>query len=226
MFGVVSKIDKIVPIKLNPKREGGFAMRGKTIKEVLSASAPFETRFIPDLEELEAVTRNLQQSGYKVVLTQGVYDLIHEGHGRYLELAKQQGDILIVGVDTDELTRKRKGKNRPVVPESERLRMLAFLRSVDILTLRTLEEAERDIDYLHKVIRPDVLVMSHTTRDFPVSKRAEIEKVVGEVVIFEPQAETSTSARIRDLTIDGAGELKKRLIETMDGYFSEVKGVK
>lgn len=201
-------------------------MAKRSIKDILSPSAPFEARFIPDIEYLKEVVKNLQDFGHKVVLTQGVYDLIHEGHGKYLELAKQEGDILIVGVDTDELTRKRKGPGRPVVPESERLRMLAFLRSVDILTLRTFEEADRDIDYLHKAIRPNVLVMSHSTKDFPTSKKAEIEKIVDKVIIFEPQAETSTSARIRDLTIDGAGGLKKRVVEAMDGYFNEVKGVK
>ena len=172
------------------------------------------------------VTKSLQQVGYKVVLTQGVYDLIHEGHGRYLELAKAQGDILIVGVDTDELTRKRKGNNRPVVPEDERLRMLTFLRSVDIVTLRTLPAVDEDIDYLHKELRPDVFIMSHSTKDFPVEKRIEVEKYVGRVEIFDPQAETSTSARIRHLMIDGVAELKERLVQTVQDYVKEMKGVK
>lgn len=198
-------------------------MKKPNIKDILSPAASFDERFIPDLEHLKEAVRALQESGYKVVLTQGVYDLIHEGHGRYLELAKQQGDILVVGVDTDELTRKRKGDNRPVVPESERLRTLAFLRSVSILTLRTLKEAEKDIGYLHKAIRPDVFVMSHSTKDFPVSEKEKIEKYVGKVVIFEPQAQTSTSARIRHLMIDGADELKKNIIKAMEDHFDKMK---
>lgn len=196
-----------------------------SIKEILSPSAPFGTRFIPSLEHLKDITKDLQQFGYKVVLTQGVYDLIHEGHGKYLELAKAQGDILIVGVDTDELTRKRKGDNRPVVPETERLRMLSFLRSVDIITLRTLQAVEGDIDYLHKELRPDVFVMSHSTKDFPVEKKTEVEKYVGRVEIFEPQAETSSSARIRHLMIDGVTELECRLVKTVQDYVNEMKGV-
>lgn len=201
-------------------------MKGIYVKERFTPSAPFEFRFIPDLEELKAVTKSLQHFGYKVVLTQGVYDLIHEGHGRYLELAKAQGDILIVGVDTDELTRKRKGNNRPVVPEDERLRMLTFLRSVDIVTLRTLRAVEADIDYLHKELRPDVFIMSHSTKDFPVEKKTEVEQYVGRVEIFEPQAETSTSARIRHLMIDGATELEARLTKTVQDFVDEMKGVK
>lgn len=193
-------------------------------KDILSPSAPFETRFIPDLEHLKVVTKSLQQFGCKVVLTQGVYDLIHEGHGRYLELAKAQGDILIVGVDTDELTRKRKGDNRPVVPEGERLRMLTFLRSVDIVTLRTLSAVEEDIDYLHKELRPDVFIMSHSTKDFPVEKKVEVEKYVGRVQVFEPQAETSSSARIRHLMIDGVSGLETRISRVVQEYLAEIRG--
>lgn len=203
-------------------------MNGKrpTIKNILDPLADFETRFIPNLEDLKKITEDFKQFGYKVVLTQGVYDLIHEGHGKYLENARLQGDVLIVGVDTDELTRERKGPNRPIVPENERLRMLTFLRSVDIVTLRTSEAVAKDIDYLHKALRPDVFIMSHSTKDFPVEKKVEVEKYVKRVEIFEPQAETSTSARIRHLMIGGATDLGKRLLETVQDYVDEMKGAK
>ena len=170
-------------------------MRKPTIKDILDPSASFETRFIPDIEYLEGLTRSFQQ-----------------------------GDILIVGVDTDELTRKRKGENRPVVPENERLRMLTFLRSVDIVTLRTLPASEEDIDYLHKVLRPDVFIMSLSTKDFPVEKETEVKKYVGHVEIFKPQAETSTSARIRHLMIDGVVELEQRISKTVRNFVDEMKG--
>ncbi|HAS84674.1 MAG TPA: D-glycero-beta-D-manno-heptose 1-phosphate adenylyltransferase [Candidatus Yonathbacteria bacterium] len=197
-------------------------MNTTNIKGILSVGASFEDRFIPDIERLAIVTKNLQDSGYKVVLTQGVYDLIHEGHGKYLARAKEQGDILVVGVDTDELTRKRKGKNRPVVPETERLRMLTLLRSVDIVTLRTMSASEEDVDYLHKALRPDVFVMSTTTKDFPLEKRVEIEKHVGKVEIFEPQAETSSTARIRNLMIDGVAGLEAELSKTVQEYLKKI----
>ena len=198
--------------------------RKTTIKRILDPLADFETRFIPDLEHLKEITKDFQQFGYKVVLTQGVYDLIHEGHGKYLENARLQGDILIVGVDSDALTRMRKGPNRPVVPEGERLRMLTFLRSVDVVTLRTPEAVNEDVDYLHKALRPDVFIMSHSTKDFPVAKKAEVEMYVKQVEVFEPQAETSTSARIRHLMIDGVTELEMRLVKTVQDYVGEMKG--
>jgi len=68
--------------------------------------------------------------------------------------------------------------------------------------------------------------MSHSTKDFPVSKKTEIEQYVGHVKVFEPQAETSTSARIRHLMIDGVTELEVRLVKTVQAYVSEMKGGK
>ncbi|NCO62165.1 adenylyltransferase/cytidyltransferase family protein [Candidatus Kaiserbacteria bacterium] len=106
------------------------------IKNILSPGANLKDRFIPDLNELKQVIGDLKCMGYRIVLTQGVYDPLHEGHARYLEKALSYGDILVVGVDSDELTRLRKGPNRPVVPQKERLQMLAHLRHVSILTLR------------------------------------------------------------------------------------------
>lgn len=182
-----------------------------------------ETRVIHDTKELKNVIKGFQDAGLKIVFTQGVFDLIHEGHGKYLKLAKEQGDILVVGVDSDELTRKRKGKNRPVVPESERIRMLTYLRSVDIVTMRTLSETEKDMGYLHKLLRPDVFVMSKTTKDWPIEQQRETEKYVGSIKIFKPQAETSSSARIRHLMIDGATGLGDRINGIVKEYYDEIK---
>jgi rfaE bifunctional protein nucleotidyltransferase chain/domain len=192
------------------------------VKGILSSKTAFDQRFVPNLEELQAITKTLKDSGHRVVLTQGVFDLIHEGHARYLELAREEGDVLIVGVDTDEVTRKRKGPSRPVVPQAERLQMLAFLRSVDVITLRVQEEVENDIDFLHKMLRPDVFVMSTSTKDFPLEKKQEIEQYVGKVVIFEPQAETSSTARIRHLMIEGVTGLETEINKAIKGYYSKV----
>jgi len=106
------------------------------IKNILSAGVNLKDRFIPNLAELRRITDDLKRMGYRIVLTQGVYDMIHEGHAKYLEKALSYGDILVVGVDSDELTRLRKGPNRPIVPQKERLQMLAHLRHVSILTVR------------------------------------------------------------------------------------------
>jgi D-beta-D-heptose 7-phosphate kinase/D-beta-D-heptose 1-phosphate adenosyltransferase len=149
--------------------------------------------------------------GYRIVLTQGVYDMIHEGHARYLEHARSLGDILVLGVDSDELTRARKGPTRPVVPQAERLQMLSHLRCVDILSVR---ELSHDIGDLIRTVRPDVLVTSTSTKDFNKDDQfAVYKKHVGEIVVLPPQAATSTTARVRELTISGADQLAQEIIQ-------------
>lgn len=189
----------------------------------MSQNPSFEKRFIKDLDSLKIVVKNLQNAGYKVVLTQGVWDLIHEGHAKYLDEARKRGDVLIVAVDSDEITRARKGPNRPVVPESERLRMLTFLRSVTLVYLRSLELHMKDPAYLHKALRPDVFVTSQSTKDISDSDRKDMEQYVGKLVIFEPQAATSSTARIRLLMVDGAEELSKQVSSAITGFLDRMR---
>ena len=119
--------------------------------------------FIPDYTQLKGAVDTLRKDGRRIVLTQGVYDLIHEGHALYLEKAKAYGDVLVVGVDSDALTKLRKGPERPIVPEAERVRMLTHLRHVDLVTIRNVND---DLGTLIRLVRPDVLVVSESTRDF------------------------------------------------------------
>jgi D-beta-D-heptose 7-phosphate kinase/D-beta-D-heptose 1-phosphate adenosyltransferase len=188
-----------------------------TVKNILGPGSSLKDRFIPDLKELKRVTENLKRMGYRIVLTQGVYDMLHEGHAQYLERALSYGDILVVGVDSDELTRKRKGPNRPVVPQAERLTMLAHLRHVGILTLR---ESRHGLGKLIETVRPDVLITSTSTNDFGKKEIAVYKKACGKIITLPPQAATSTTARVRLLTITGADELAK---EIMDGIPVTVK---
>ncbi|MEX0748609.1 MAG: adenylyltransferase/cytidyltransferase family protein [Candidatus Saccharimonadales bacterium] len=174
-------------------------------------------RLIADFETLSEFLTLLRADNHKIVLTQGVYDLIHEGHAKYLEMAKSYGDILIVGIDSDELTRKRKGKSRPIVPEKERIEMLVHLRHVDLVFLRQLDH---DIGDLIRAVKPDILVTSSSTGDFPDDLKKEYEEHCGQIVTLTPQSTTSTTARIRRLTIDGAEQLAEE-IHTLTKQFIE-----
>jgi len=162
------------------------------------------TRYFSSVEKFGKVLSKLKDSDSKLVLTQGVYDLIHEGHAKYLQLAKSYGDFLVVGVDSDKLTRMRKGPNRPIVPQRERIQMLLHLRHVDFVILRDINE---DIGHLIRTIKPDVLVTSHSTKDLTESTAQEYSPFCGKIVTLQPQSTTSTTARIRKLTIDGASSL-------------------
>jgi rfaE bifunctional protein nucleotidyltransferase chain/domain len=130
-----------------------------------------------------------------VVLTSGSFDVIHEGHSMYLEAARQFGDFLIVGLDSDEKIRRRKGENRPVVPQMERLRMVTHQRGVGLVTLK---QSHHPKWALIKAVRPDVLVATEET--YTQAEIAELEAgYCGRVKVLERMATVSTSARLRDI---------------------------
>ncbi len=197
-----------------------------SVKTILSNRVALDERFIQNYEELQRVLQNLRDAEHTISMTQGVYDMLHIGHARYLEKAKSLGDILVVAVDTDEYTRKRKQKaneRRPVVPFQERLELLANLRCVDILTIRDLAEHEADPDFVIKVVKPDALVMSRSTSDVSSAKHDELRALLalhgGRLEVLEPQASTSTTQTIRELFMDGAGGLVDHIIDAIETYF-------
>jgi D-beta-D-heptose 7-phosphate kinase/D-beta-D-heptose 1-phosphate adenosyltransferase len=191
-----------------------------TIKHILSPGSNLSNRFISNYKDLEKIVRTFKEMDYKVVLTQGVYDLIHEGHAAYLEAAKALGDVLIVGVDSDELTKKRKGPDRPIVPQEERLKMLVHLRHVDIVTLRHSTDGIGD---LIRLVQPNVLVVSKSTTDFTRDMAQEYSECCGEIVTMPPQATTTTSARIRNLTIEGAEKLANEISRLTGEFISKIR---
>ena len=86
--------------------------------------------------------------GLQIAFTTGTYDMIHIGHGRYLELAKSLGNILVVGLNSDASVRTYKGPDRPILGEIKRAEMLAFLTSIDYITLYDESTAEEVIRLL------------------------------------------------------------------------------
>jgi len=88
-----------------------------------------------DRAELAAVVARRQAAGERVVLTNGVFDLLHLGHTQYLQRARALGDLLIVGVNSDASTQALKGPRRPLVPEDDRAATLVALAAVDYVTI-------------------------------------------------------------------------------------------
>lgn len=190
------------------------------IKNIFSLQSDVDSRFIKDSGELKKTVELFKKMGYKVVLTQGVFDLIHEGHANYLEKARAFGDVLIVGVDSDELTRKRKGPNRPIVPQTERIRMLSHLRHVDVITLR---DVQHGIGDLIKMIEPDVLVVSQTTKDFDKKLQLEYKPFCKKIEILPAQSTATTSARVRNLTIEGAEQLAREVVQLTQDFIAKIR---
>ena len=85
--------------------------------------------------ELASVLQQLKTEGKTVVTTNGCFDVLHLGHLRYLQAARQLGDMLVVAVNSDSSVRQLKGENRPLVPEAERAEMLAGLECVDYVVI-------------------------------------------------------------------------------------------
>lgn len=196
-------------------------MTRSTLSRILETKTHSEHRLIRDFDTLAKVVADLKKKGKKIVLTQGVWDLIHEGHAKYLEAAKSYGDVLIVGLDSDELTRARKGPNRPIVPEKERIEMLTHLRHVDIVTVR---ELEHDIGHLIRLVRPHVLVTSSSTADFKDDLKAgKYDEYCKKVVTLPPQATTHTSARIRNLTMDGVEQLAREVDKLTKDFVKKIR---
>src|ERR687886_466039 len=90
---------------------------------------------ILDRNRLIARAAIARKQGARIVLANGCFDILHVGHVRYLEGARALGDLLVVGVNSDEQVRLLKGAGRPLVPERERAEVVAALRAVDLVTI-------------------------------------------------------------------------------------------
>ena len=140
----------------------------------------------------EAFVTERRRSGKRIVFTNGVYDLLHPGHVRYLQQARREGDVLVVGVNSDRSVRANKGPGRPVVPEAERAEIVAALGCVDATVVF-------DEDTPHAIIgrlQPDVLVKG---ADWPADQivgRDIVEARGGRVVRVAIQGGFSSTALI------------------------------
>jgi D-beta-D-heptose 7-phosphate kinase/D-beta-D-heptose 1-phosphate adenosyltransferase len=102
--------------------------------------------------EIVAITQRRQQAGERAVFTNGCFDLLHLGHIRYLQEARNLGDFLILGLNSDESVRRLKGPTRPLVPEQERAEILAALTCIDYVTIFPEPTASALIDLLQPAI--------------------------------------------------------------------------
>ncbi len=147
-----------------------------------------EGRVLSRSRAVELVAQ-LRQSGKTVVFTNGVFDLLHPGHVRYLETARSLGDALIVGLNADASVRRNKGPSRPVTPEGERAEVLAALASVDAVVIFP-EDTPAEIV---SALQPDVLVKG---ADWPADQivgRDTVEARGGRVVLVPVEAGHSTT---------------------------------
>ena len=134
------------------------------------------------------VRAQLKTDGLRVVFTNGCFDLLHSGHASYLAFARGQGDVLIVGVNSDRSVRELKGETRPVVEEDERALLLASLEAVDFVVIFD----ELHVDGLIGELLPDVLVKGGDRADWVCGR--EIVEGNGGEVILAPEIEGKSSS--------------------------------
>lgn len=121
-----------------------------------------------------------KEQGKKVVFTNGCFDILHVGHISYLEMAKRQGDILIVGVNSDESTKRLKGPTRPINSEKDRAAMLSALKAVDYTVIFEEDTPEDLIAYL----KPSIHVKGGDYKKENLPETKIVEAYGGKVIIL------------------------------------------
>lgn len=130
-----------------------------------------------------------RKHGARVVFANGCFDLLHVGHVRYLEAAGALGDLLVVGINSDEQVRRLKGEGRPLVGERERAEVVASLRAVDLVTIF----AEPTVEQLLLAIRPDVHAKGTDYTEDTVPERDVVRSYGGRVcIVGDPKDHSST----------------------------------
>ena len=148
------------------------------------------------LEEFVPVIARLKQDGKRIVFTNGCFDIIHVGHIRYLKSAKELGDILVIGLNSDESVRKIKGDNRPIVSQGERAEVLSSIRSVDYVVIFN----EDRPDKLIQQVKPDVLVKGADYKMREIAGAEFVKSYGGEVkrvVLLKGRSTSRIIARLR-----------------------------
>jgi rfaE bifunctional protein nucleotidyltransferase chain/domain len=155
-------------------------------------------RFFGQLLDTDAAVawrEALRAIGERVVFTNGCFDVLHAGHVDYLAWAREQGDALIVGLNSDDSVRRLKGEARPIVPFADRARLLLALRSVDAVV----GFGERTPEVLLDRIAPDVHVKSAQYREDELPERTVVLERGGRIALaphLHGHSTTDTIARI------------------------------
>ena len=137
--------------------------------------------------------RDARDRGLTVVLANGCFDVLHAGHVRYLEAAKSIGDMLVVGINSDEQVTTLKGAGRPLLPESERAEIVAALAAVDLVTVFN----EPTVRELLLAIKPDIHAKGTDYTEDTVPERDVVRSFGGRTAIVGDPKDHSTSEMIR-----------------------------
>jgi D-beta-D-heptose 7-phosphate kinase / D-beta-D-heptose 1-phosphate adenosyltransferase len=152
--------------------------RSEILGELMGGPNPLYSK-IKVLDELEKALNKHRANNEKIVFTNGCFDILHIGHVEYLKFSKRAGDILVVGLNTDESVRAQKGQSRPFVAEDERARLVSALEDVDYVVLFD----EQTPESLIRKVKPDILIKGEDWREKGVVGREFVESYGGKVLL-------------------------------------------
>lgn len=163
--------------------------------------------------DLMSLRDQLKEKDKKVVFTAGSWDLLHVGQCRYLEEARARGDILVVGVSSNDAIRKVKGPNKPILDEKIRVEMLTYLRSVDFVTILPEPSCQPSLGLLQPHIF--ITVREDWTDNYKESKEYKtVIKYGGTVEVVDRQSTTLSTTAIVQRAIGGQlGDIFKDFME-------------
>lgn len=150
---------------------------------------------IKSLKELSAIVSHERATGRKIVFANGCFDLLHAGHVRYLQHAKELGDVLIVGINSDACVRRLKGEGRPVQSESDRAEILASMDCTDYV----LVFEDPTVDAILRELRPDIHAKGTDYTEASVPERNTVLAYGGRVAIVGDPKDHSTRDLIQTI---------------------------
>lgn len=158
-------------------------------------------KIILNYKDLAKIIKAHKTLNKKIVCTIGSWDVLHIGHLRYLKKAKEYGDILIIGVDSDKSIKiYKKNKLRPIIPQNERMEMLNYQYFVDYVTL--IDDVDKGGNWkmkLIKMINPDVFIAS-SAESYPKEQQKQISKFCGQLKVIGRQAKQTSTTKIIERT--------------------------
>ncbi|HET8782276.1 MAG TPA: adenylyltransferase/cytidyltransferase family protein [Pyrinomonadaceae bacterium] len=141
-------------------------------------------------DELSARIEQARSAGARIVLANGCFDVLHVGHVRYLAGARELGDVLVVGINSDAQVARLKGPGRPVMPAANRAELVAALESVTYVTIFD----EPTVEQLLLTLKPDIHAKGSDYTEETVPERAVVRSYGGRVAIVGDAKDHSTSA--------------------------------
>jgi rfaE bifunctional protein nucleotidyltransferase chain/domain len=158
-------------------------------------------------DKLSIKCQQFRQQKLKIGFTSGAFDLLHSGHVDYLEKAKSQCDVLIVGLNSDQSIKKYKGDQRPIIPQTSRAKVIAALESVDYIFIFEERRNEQNI----RSLKPDFYFKAGDYKAEQLTSKSVIEELGGEVKLIPVEDDISTSAIINKIT--GSSKVSEHYLE-------------